>query len=53
MSIVIKEIYVKTVIEKSIKQEFVSTETIQRIKYDILKEVQKNKVVLQSKKKER
>lgn len=53
MPIVIKEIHVRTTIEKSIKQELVSHETIQRIKYDILKEMQMNKVVAQPKRKER
>lgn len=53
MSIVIKEIHVKTTIEKNTKQGFVSHETIQRIKYDLLKEIQKNKIGAQSPKKER
>jgi len=53
MSIVIKEIHVKTVIEKNMKQELVSTETIQRIKFDILREMQKSKAVVQPKRGER
>lgn len=53
MPIVIKEIHVKATIERNGKQELVSADVIQRIKYELLKEIHKNKVVVQRKRKER
>ncbi len=53
MPIVIKEIHVITTIERSARQDRIPMETIQRIKYDILREIQKNTVVVQRKRKER
>jgi hypothetical protein len=53
MPIVIKEIHVKTTIERNGKQEPVSVDVIHRIKYELLRDIQKNKVVVQRKRKER
>jgi hypothetical protein len=53
MPIVIKEIHVKTTIERNRTQEPVSVDVIQRIKYELLRDIQKNRVVVQRKRKER
>ena len=53
MPIIIKEIHVRTIIERNGKPELVSGDIIQRIKYELLKEIQKSKVVVQRKRKER
>jgi len=53
MPIVIKEIHVSTTIERNGKQELISADIIQRVKNELLREIQKNKVVVQRKRKER
>lgn len=53
MPIIIKEIYVRTTIERNVKQELISVDVIQRIKCELLREIQKNMVVVQRKRKER
>lgn len=53
MPIVIKEIHVRTTIDRNGKPGFVSEDMIQRIKNELLREIQKSKVVVQRKRKER